>query len=179
LPQRGKSFLQALPLIAQRTQLVGIAPAEHVAAAIIDAAAVILLVAPARVLDLPCARDGAGLATELLAAVAAGHVEALAKLLFQPLVVRRIRLDDELAHQRLRMQAGAASGLTGLPLQHMEVHQPGAEMLAVHPVRNGFVVRARDQQREAEAAQQPLGGTFPLARVVTHLMSSPAKGSSS
>ena len=166
LPQRGQPCLQMLPLVTQSAQLVGIAPAEHVAAAIVDAAAVVLLVAPARVLDLTGARDGARLAAELLAGVAAGDVEALAKLLFQPLVVRRIRLDDELAHQRLRMQSRALGSLSPT---HMEVHQPGAQMLAVHPVRNGLVVRVRNQQREAEATQQPLGGAFPIALVVTHL----------
>ena len=33
----------------------------------------------------------------------------------------------------------------------MEVHQPGTQMLAVHPFRHGLVVRVRNQQREAEA----------------------------
>ena len=67
LSKQGQLRLQTLPLVPQGPQLVGIAPAEHVAAAVVDAAAVVLLVAPARVLDLTGARDGARLAAELLA----------------------------------------------------------------------------------------------------------------
>ena len=47
------------------------------------------------------------------------------------------------------MQAGA---LYSLLRPHMEVHQSRAQMLPVHPFRDGPVVRVRDQQREAEAA---------------------------
>jgi len=124
LPQGGEPCLQTLALVPQGPQLVGVAPAEHVAAAIVDAAAVVLLVAPARVLDLPVARDGARLAAELLPGVAAGDVEALAQLQFQPLVMRRFRLDAELAHQRLRMQRRALRRLARTPPHR---RQPGPQ----------------------------------------------------
>jgi hypothetical protein len=64
------------------------------------------------------------------------------------------------------MQARARLGLAR---PHMEVHQPRAQVLTVHPVGDGLVVRVRHQQREAEAAQQPLGGAFPLPLVLAHL----------
>ena len=51
----------------------------------------------------------------------------------------------------------------------MEVHQAGTQLLTVHPVHNGLVLPVRNQQREAEAAQQPLGGTLPIALIVAHL----------
>jgi hypothetical protein len=52
---------------------------------------------------------------------------------------------------------------------HVEVHQPRAQVLAVDPVGDGPVVRVGHQQRQAEAAQQPLGGALPLALVLAHL----------
>ncbi len=174
LPQRGELLLQALALVAQGAQLVGVAPAQHVAAAVVDAAAVVLLVAARWVFDLAGARDGAGLAPELLIGVAAGHVKAVAQLLLQPLGVRRIRLDEELAQQRLRLRAGRA--LRGLPLPHMKIHQPGTQMLALHPLRQRRVVCLGHQQRQAKAAQQALGSAFPIALVVAHLHELARKG---
>src|SRR5690606_28988661 len=58
LPAGGEGGFDAFALIAQRAQLVGVAPAEHVPAAVADPTAVVLLVAPARVLDLTGAGDG-------------------------------------------------------------------------------------------------------------------------
>jgi len=49
------------------------------------------------------------------------------------------------------------------------VDQPRAEVLPVDPLGDRLVVRIRNQQREAEAAQQPLRRAFPRALVLAHL----------
>src|SRR5690606_12469003 len=152
--------------VAQDAQLVGVAPSEHVAAAVVDSVAVVLLVAPARVLDLSGASDGAGFASELFVRIAAGDVEAAPKFVLEPLVVRRIPLDEEPSHQGSGVQARA---LRGLPRPYVEVHQACAEMLAVHPFRDVLVLRVGHQQRKAESVQQPLGGAFPVALLVAQL----------
>src|SRR5574343_270609 len=51
----------------------------------------------------------------------------------------------------------------------MEVHQAATQMGAIHPFGHGLVMRIRHQQRQSEAAQQALGGAFPIALIVAHL----------
>src|SRR5690606_32229512 len=53
-----QSLFQALAFVTQGAQLVGVTPAQHIATAVVDAAAVVLFVASARVLYLPGAGDG-------------------------------------------------------------------------------------------------------------------------
>src|SRR5690606_28178714 len=78
--------LEMLAFVAQGLQLIGVAPSQHVAATVIDAAAIVFLVASAGVFDLAGAGDGARLSAELLGVVAASQVEATAELSFQPVV---------------------------------------------------------------------------------------------
>ena len=47
------------------------------------------------------------------------------------------------------------------PGRNPVVDHPGAEMMVVDPVRHRRIVLVGHQQRQREAAQQPLGGTFP------------------
>ena len=65
-----------------------VAPAQYVAAAVIDAVAIVLLVAAAGLLDLADMGDRARLAAELFLGGAAGDVETMGEFALQPIVVR-------------------------------------------------------------------------------------------
>ena len=153
--------------------LGGVAPAQHVAAAVGDGVAVVLLVAAAGVLDLAGAGDRTRLAAELLLGGAAGDVEAVGELALEPVVVRAVGLDRELAHQRVGVQRGQ---LAGARRADVEIHQAAAQVVAVHPLGHRLVVRVGHQQGEAEAAQQALGGALPVALVLAHLQQLAGEG---
>lgn len=87
LSQHAHAVFQVLPLRVQGVQLVGIAPAEDVAAAVVNAMAVVLLMAATGVFDLAGLRDGADLTMELFHGVTADDVAAPLKFLLQPRVV--------------------------------------------------------------------------------------------
>ena len=95
----GQTGLQPLGLALERRDLAGIAPTQHIAAAVVEAVPVVLLMPLARTLDLARARDRPSLAAELVLVCATGQVKALGNFALQPGVVRRVGLDRELARQ--------------------------------------------------------------------------------
>jgi len=150
----------------QCRDLGAVAPAQHIAAAVIDTVAVVFFVAAARVLDLAGAGDRARLAAELFLGGAAGHVETMDEFALQPIVLRRIGLDRQLAKQRIAVQFGQ---LYGFAWPHLEIHQASAQIGAIDPFGHRLVMRIGHQQCQAEAAQQAFGGAFPVAFIVAHL----------
>ncbi len=146
-----------------------VAPAEHVATALVDAMSIVFLVAFTRRLDQPGARDRARLAPELLDAAAARDVEAMRELPFEPGVERRIGLDGELVHERVGMQRGQVGAGVLAPDPHAEVHEPAPQVRSVDPVADKGVVRIGHEQRQAERAQQSLRRTFPIALAIANL----------
>ena len=143
-----------------------VGPAEHVAAAVVDAVAVVLLVALARRLDLAGPGDGAGLAPELLGRRAARHVETAGQLVLQPVVERRVRLHRELPYQGVAMKLRQ---LAPPRPAHPEVDEPAPEVLRIHPPGHPRVALVGDEQRESEAAQQPFRRALPVALLLAHL----------
>src|SRR5690606_6318434 len=83
-------------LLRDRGNLRLVAPAEHVACAVVERMPVVLLVAIAVRLDLSRARDRLALAAKLLEARAARVVEAARELALEPRVELRIRPDRDL-----------------------------------------------------------------------------------
>ncbi len=165
-PGVGDLALEGAALRLQCGELGLVAPAEHVAAAVVQAVAVVLLVALARRLDLAGAGERARLAPELFGAVATGQVEALRELALEPVVQRRVGAQGQLVQQRLRIRLGHV----GAPWRSApEVHQPRAQRGAVDPRRHIGVVRIGHQQRQPEAVQHALGRPFPSQRVLAHL----------
>ena len=102
---------QLAALGLQCRDLGAIAPAQYIAAAIINTVTVILFVSATRVFDLARAGDGAGLATELLLRAATRDVKPMGQFAFQPIVVRRVWLDRQLADQGITVEVGQFSGL--------------------------------------------------------------------
>jgi len=127
----------------QRGDLGDVGPPEHIAAAIVQVMTVVFFMPLTPRLDLPIARDGMGLPAELLLGSAAGDVEAVGNLAFEPVIERRIRLDRELAHQRI-----AARGLRlGTATRtHPEVDDAPFQSGFFHPSRHLRVVYVRHQQ---------------------------------
>jgi len=119
-----------------------------------------------RIFHLTGPRNGPWLAAELFLRRAAGDVEALCQLALQPVPDWRVGPDLELADQRVAMQLGQIAGASRA---HVEVHEPAAQRVRIHPFGHGLVVRVRHQQRETEAVQQPLGGTLPVAMLLADL----------
>jgi hypothetical protein len=153
--------------------LACIRPPEHVAGAIVEAVAVVLLVPFAGGLDLAGTRDRPRLAPELLLCRAAGDVETVRQLALEPVVIRRVGLDGQFAHQRVAVQGGH---LVTRAVPHPEVHQATAELGLVDPLGDLGIVVIGNQQRQAEVAQQTFGSTFPVALVVAHLQQFAGKG---
>ena len=140
--QRRAPGLHAMLFQFQRGDLLLVAPAEHESRAVVDAVAVVLLVALAAPLDLARARDGHGFAAELIERLAAGVVEARRQFGVQPVVEARLRLDRNLAHQR----GGGQRRVIRRPhLEHAEVDQAPAEMRAIHPLRHPRIVHVAHQ----------------------------------
>ena len=142
-PTLAKASLDPARLGFEGGDLGRVGPAEHVAAAVVDAVAVVLLVALARRLDLAGPGDGAGLAPELLGRRAAGDVETAGKLVLEPLVELRVRFHRELSHQgvavKLRQLAPPRSA-------DPEVDEPAREVLRIHPIGDPRVALVGDEQ---------------------------------
>jgi hypothetical protein len=171
--QLGQPHFERPRLGFERGDLGGVGPAEHVAAAVVEAVAVVLFVPLAGGLDLAGAGDRAQLAAELLLRGAAGDVEAVRQLALEPVVVRRVGLDRQLARQRVAVQVGKFAARTATDA---EIDQPPPELGLVDPLGDLGVIVVGHQQRQAEVAQQPLGGAFPVALVVAHLQQLAGKG---
>src|SRR5690606_12058040 len=153
-------------LLRERRDLRLVAPAEHVARAVVERVPVVLLVTVPLGLDLPGARDRLALAAKLLEARAARVVELPRELPLEPAVELGIGPDRDLAHERVRTELRQR---TVPPIEHAIVDEPAAQMRAVHPRRNGGVVLVRHEQRQTEIVQQALDRALPVALAVAHL----------
>src|SRR5690606_40880523 len=122
-----------------------LAPAEHVARAVVERVPIVLLVAIALGFDLPGARNGFALPAKLLEARAARVVEPARELALEPAVELGIGPDRDLAHERVR--AGDRKRAVA-PIEHSVVDEPAAQMRAVDPRRDGGVVLVRHEQRQ-------------------------------
>src|SRR5690606_28403613 len=91
-------------LLRERRDLRLVAPAEHVARAVVERVPVVLLVTVPLGLDLPGARDRLALAAKLLEARAARVVELPRELPLEPAVELGIGPDRDLAHERVRTE---------------------------------------------------------------------------
>ena len=165
-PEVAEPCLEPARVGFQGGDLGRVGPAEHVAAAVVDAVAVVLLVALARRLDLAGPGDGAGLAPELLSRRAARDVEAAGELLLQPLVELRIRLDGELPHQGVAMELRE---FTPRRSADPEVDEPAPEVLRIHPPGHPRIALVGYEQRKAEVAEQPFRRSLPVALLLPHL----------
>ncbi|KFB71133.1 MAG: hypothetical protein AW09_003747 [Candidatus Accumulibacter phosphatis] len=157
----------------ERSDLGGVGPAQHIATAVVEAVAIVLFVPLARGLDLAGARDRPQFTPELFLGGTAGDIEALRQLALEPVVIRRIGLDRQLARQRIAVQVGQFLARTPA---YPEIDQAPPELGLVDPGRDFWVIVIGHQQRQAEVAQQSLGGTFPVAFVVAHLQQFAGKG---
>src|SRR5690606_25499788 len=153
-------------LLRERRDLRLVAPAEHVARAVVERVPIVLLVAIALGFDLPGARYGFALAAILLEARAARGVEAARELALEPAVELGIGPDRDLAHERVRAELRQRAVA---PVEHTVVDEPAAQMRAIDPRRDGGVVLVRHEQRQTEIVQQALDRAFPVALVVAHL----------
>ena len=167
-------LLQPPGLLLEGGDLGGVAPAEYVAAAIVDPVAVVLFVALARGLDLAGGSDGPGLAAKLLLVDTAGHVEAVGDLPLQPVEMGGIGLKGQLTRQRFGMQS--RQSLVAPPAAHPEVDHTPLEVGAIDPGGYAGIVVIGHQQGETEIAQQPLDGPFPLPLLLAHLQQFPGEG---
>ena len=95
--QIGKGCLLSSGVFLQGGDLFGVAPAEDIAAAVVDPIAVILLVSLSGGFDLSGPGDRPGLAAELFLICAAGQIETVGYLPFDPFIEGRIGLDLQLA----------------------------------------------------------------------------------
>ena len=168
------SQVAELRLDAPRSRFQGVdlgrvGPAEHVTAAIVDAVPVVLFVSLAGGLDLAGPGNGVGFTPKLLLILAARHVEALRELALQPLVEPRVRLDRQLSHQGVRVQAGQRGPAAPAFLANPEVDEASREVRLVNPARHARVVCVGNEERQSETAQQALRRSFPVAFVVAHL----------
>src|SRR5690606_15476687 len=152
--------------LRERRDLRLVAPAEHVARAIVERVPVVLLVAIALGLDLSGASTGLALAAKLLEPPAARPVEAARALALEPAVDLGVRPDRDLAHERVRAELRQRAVA---PVEHTVVDEPATQMRAIHPCRDGGVVLVRHEQRQTELVQQALDRAFPVALVVAHL----------
>ena len=155
-----------LALGLQGCNFGAVAPAQHVAAAVLNAVAVVFFMPATGVFDLAGRGDGARLTAKLLLRGAARDVEPDAEFAFQPIVVGRVGLDGEFAHQGIAVQ-GRQFG--GFACAHMKVNQAAPQVGAVYPFGHGFVMRIGHQKRQTKAAQQAFGGAFPVTGLFAHL----------
>jgi hypothetical protein len=106
----------------QGGDLVLVGPAEHIARAIVDTVAVVLLVPVGARLDLSGPGDRLPFAAECVEAVAAGVVEPPRQFAFEPAIEAAVGLDRDLAHEGGGMQramVGAGAPALG---SHTEIH---------------------------------------------------------
>ena len=127
---------------------------------------VVLLVAPARILDLAIAGDGSRLAPELLRQSATGHVKTVRQLALQPVIERRVRFDRNLSDQRFAVQVGQ---IPAPALPNMEINQAAAQVVTIHPLGDVLVIGVGHQQGQAEPTHQALCSALPFARIIAHL----------
>jgi hypothetical protein len=57
---------------------------------------------------------------------------------------------------------------SGAVLADMEIDQPAPQLVAVHPIGDGRVVRVGHQEGEAETAEQAFGGPLPFPLSLAH-----------
>jgi hypothetical protein len=163
-PQRGGALLVQL-------ELVLVVEAEHPARAVVDAAAVVLLVACAAVLDLTLAGDRARRVAELCERLGALVIEVGAELLAQP---GRMRAgsDVELAHERRRTRRAPLRGMR----EHPEVDEPLADVLVVEVARHRPVLAVVHEQGLRKPMQHPLDRAAPGLRILLDLDQLSSKG---
>ncbi len=149
----------ALDLVLFGTEaadLVQVVPAQDVVPAVREVLAVILLVPAAAALELAVGGEGLGTAAEILQGVTAEIVEAAAEFVQQEIAERRALLDGD-----LRRQCSRLGRFRRVRFADLQVHQPAAQVVAVHPAAHRRVVLRRHQKRQRKAAQGAFGGAFP------------------
>jgi len=126
---------------------------------------VVLLVAPAVVLDLALEGDGPLRLAEGAQVVHASVVETPCQLLAQP-GGEGTGLDLQLGRQRLGMQRAPGGALV---FCDPVIDQPPAQGMGVDVLAERRVVRLGHQQGQTEAVQDPLDGPAPGGLLLAHL----------
>src|SRR5215831_14548278 len=127
----------------QRGNLGSVGPSKHVARAVIEPVAVILLVALTAGLDLARPRQSLVFAPKTVDRFAAGIVKTTGQISVKPGVKRGIGADRELEHQRPRMEI-RWSRRSSRP--HPVIDQTASEMGALDPLGDPRIVFVRNQQ---------------------------------
>ena len=154
-------------LAEERVDLRAVRPAEDEAAAVVDTVPVVLLVVRRRVLDLALTGQGARGEVEVRHRLDAVEGRAAGELALEPRVERRL-LDLEHLDEHGPLVALGALVPSADVGGDTVVDEALAHVVVVDPRGDGRVVLGRHEQREREAAQDPLGGTLPRLVLRAH-----------
>jgi hypothetical protein len=157
LPAHGLQLLvQAIGFVLQGRDLCPRVRAEDPVRRIVDILAVVLLVAPAALLDQSVAGHAACQQLQLVGRLHAWQIEPMSQFGADPLPMRSIS-DGDLLHEGI----GRWFRRNGWLGKHADVDQPAVQMGFVDMTRDGRVQALFDQHRQCKAAQHPLHRTLP------------------